>query len=466
MIFLKISKYGANSDRQSLEDEMECELLAPRSFQAGVFFILSQLLYGANLLEMYAMSSDENKHSIPAIDQEQRPLGRLTQAVHSGARRKNAVHSLTDPVIHTATYTFEDTNDLKEFMDARLWGLQGDRTEYGRYGNPTVAAAEERLAALENAQQALLFSSGMAAVTLALLGLLQSGSHLVITSDSYRRTRQFCANFLPRYGVECSIVEPGDFGALEAAIREETRLIVSESPTNPYLRCLDLEKLAAFARRHQVKTLIDATFATPLNLRPIEYGIDLVVHSGTKYLGGHNDLLVGVIAGDEQIIALLRQQLWVFGAVADPTSAMLLIRGIKTLGLRVKQQNESGQSIAEFLEDHPKVARVWYPGLPSHPDHDIANSQMSGFGGVVSFEVHGDIDAASRVVDGVSIPIIAPSLGGVETLIEQPALMSYYELNTAERLAEGIKDNLIRLAIGIEDADDLIADLAKSLDNS
>lgn len=390
--------------------------------------------------------------------------GASTLAVHAGGARPNAHHALTVPVAQTATYTFADTADLCNFMDARLWGLAEGRTEYGRYGNPTVAAAETKLAALEGASSAALFSSGMAAVTSTLLTLLKSGDHVLITDDSYRRTRQFCLDFLKKFGVACDVVPMANYSALDAAIRPETKLIISESPTNPYLRVLDLRRVADLARRHNVKTLVDATFATPFNARPLDFGIDLVVHSATKYLGGHNDLLAGVIAGSEPLIALIRQQLWMLGGVLDPNSAYLLLRGLKTLALRIERQNQTGQRVAEFLESHPKVERVWYPGLASHPDHAIARSQMRGFGGVVSFEVKGKLEAASCVVDGVRIPIIAPSLGGVETLIEQPALMSYYELSTEERAEIGIKDNLIRLSLGVEDVDDLIADLEGALD--
>jgi cystathionine gamma-synthase len=390
--------------------------------------------------------------------------GPSTRAVHGDRRRDNAYHSLTPPIVQTATYTFDDTTDLCGFMDARLWGGAKSRTEYGRYGNPTVAEAEARLAALDAAQDALLFSSGMAAVTTVLLAFLSTGAHLIITDDAYRRTRQFCLNFLKRYGVAATVVPAGDYAAMEEAIRPNTRLIISESPTNPYLRVLDLERVADIGRRHGVRTLIDATFATPINQRPIEFGIDLVLHSATKYLGGHNDILAGAVCGSEPLIALLRQQLWMLGAVVDPHNAYLLLRGLKTLALRVQRQNDSGQRVAEFLAGQPAVDRVWYPGLSTHPDHDVAVRQMSGFGGVVTFEVKGDLAAASRLIDAVEIPIIAPSLGGVETLIEQPALMSYYELSTEERLAVGIKDNLVRLSLGVEDADDLIADLAQALD--
>ncbi|MBI5051983.1 MAG: aminotransferase class I/II-fold pyridoxal phosphate-dependent enzyme [Chloroflexi bacterium] len=392
--------------------------------------------------------------------------GLSTTAVHAGSERPNPHHSLTVPVTQTATYTFSDTQDLCDFMDARMWGMAKGRTEYGRYGNPTVAAAETKLAALEGAEAALLYSSGMAAVTSTILTLVNAGAHIIITDDSYRRTRQFCLNFLKKFNIESTVVPMGDFTALESAIRPETKLIISESPTNPYLRVLDLKHLADIAKAHNIKTLVDATFATPFNLRPLDFGIDLVIHSATKYLGGHNDILAGVVAGSEQLIALLRQQLWMLGGVFDPHSAYLLLRGLKTLGLRVERQNQNGQRIAEFLEAHPKIDRVWYPGLTSHPDHAVAAKQMKGFGGVISFEVRGGITEGSRVVDRVRIPIIAPSLGGVETLIEQPALMSYYEMSTEERLAVGIKDNLIRLALGVEDTEDLINDLAQALEQA
>ncbi len=389
--------------------------------------------------------------------------GPSTTAVHAGARRPNAYHSLTTPVVQTATYTFENTADLCAFQEARMWGGADGRVDYGRYGNPTVADCEARLAALEHAQGAILFASGMAAVTSVLLAMLPSGAHIVIGDDCYRRTRQFCLIFLKRLGITTTVVPMGDLSAVEAAIQPNTRLIVSESPTNPYLRTVDLVRLSEIARRHGVKTLIDATFATPINQRPLDFGIDLVVHSATKYLSGHNDLLAGVVAGPAGLIDSLRQSLGVLGGVIDPHNAALLTRGLKTLALRVERQNANGLAIAEFLERQPRVARVWYPGLPSHPEHEIARAQMLGYGGVVSFEIDGGLDDTSRFIDALTIPIIAPSLGGVETLVEQPSLMSYYELSTEERLAIGIKDNLVRLSIGIEDPADLIADLAQAL---
>lgn len=386
-----------------------------------------------------------------------------TEVVHAGEIRPFPHHALTLPILETATYTFENTTDLRQFMDARMWGLAEGRVEYGRYGNPTVSAVEAKLSVLEAGEAAILFSSGMAAVTTALLSLLYADDHIVITDDSYRRTRQFCLTFLKRWRIESTVVSAGDLEQLEGAIQSNTKVIISESPTNPYLRVMDLERLVAIAKRHKVKTLIDSTFATPINQRPLEFGVDLVVDSATKYLGGHNDLLAGVVAGSESLMAMIRQNLWVLGAVCDPQTAYLIQRGLKTLSLRVAQQNESAQKVADFLEAEPGVDRVWYPGLRSHPDHDVARQQMEGYGGVVSFEIDGDLDATSRFIDAVQLPLIASSLGGVETLVEQPALMSYYDLSSEEREEIGIKDNLVRLSVGIESADDLIADLARAL---
>jgi cystathionine gamma-synthase len=382
-------------------------------------------------------------------------------AVHAGEPRPKAGHSLATPIMQTATFTFANSQEIRDHFDGKI-----DRVEYGRYGNPTQRIAEAKLAALEGAEDCLLFSSGMAAVTTALFAMLSRGTHVVVTDDSYRRTRQFLNQTLHRYGIEVSTVPPGDYEALEDAIRPTTRVLVSESPTNPYNRIVDLERFAAVGRRHRVKTLIDATFATPYNQRPLEWGVDVVIHSATKYLGGHNDLLAGAALGSRDVVDALRGLQGVTGAVVDPFVAYLLVRGLKTFALRIERQNANAQALAEFLAGHPRVVAVHYAGLPSHPEHDIARRQMRGFGGVVSFEVRGDLDAASRVVDACGIPYIAVSLGGVESLIEQPALMSFYELTTEERLQIGIKDTLIRYSVGIEDIDDLIADLGQALDRA
>lgn len=403
----------------------------------------------------------------------EREPGASTTAVHGRVqgRKVKPGNSLVTPISQTATYTFEDTADLCAFMDAKMWGgdaAMAERGEYGRYGNPTVRAVEKRLAALDNGDDALLYPTGMAAVTNVLLSILPAGSHIIFTDDCYRKTRHFCNSFLRRLGIETTQVPMGDYEALEGAIQENTRLLISESPTNPYLRVVDLERLVEVAQRHRVKTIIDATFATPVNQRPLDLGVDLVIHSGTKYLSGHNDIMAGVVIGEAGLLHALRQSQGMLGGVIDPHAAYLLERGLKSLALRVEQQNRSAQVVAEYLEQHPKIDRVWYPGLRSHPDHKVARAQMSGFGGVVSFTVapvsgEEPLDTTSRLIDAMTIPYIAPSLGGVESLIEQPSLMSYYELSTEERRAIGIRDNLVRFAIGIEDVDDILADLEQAL---
>jgi cystathionine gamma-synthase len=389
------------------------------------------------------------------------PLGPSTTAVHAGEPRPKPAHALATPIIQTATYTFANTQELVDHFDGKI-----DRVEYGRYGNPTQRIAEAKLAALEGADDCLLFSSGMAAMTTALFAILSRGTHVVVTDDSYRRTRQFLNQTLHRYGIEVSTVPAGDYEALEDAIRPTTRALVSESPTNPHNRIVDLARFADIGRRHRVKTVIDGTFATPYNQRPLEFGVDIVMHSATKYLGGHNDLLAGAVLGSRDLVDAIRSLQAITGAVIDPFAAYLLVRGLKTFALRLERQNANALAIAEFLAHHPRVVAVYYAGLPSHPEHEIAKKQMRGYGAVVSFEVDGDLAAGSRVVDAVRIPHIAISLGGVESLIEQPAIMSFYELTTEERLAIGIKDSLIRYSVGIEDAEDLIADLARALDRA
>jgi cystathionine gamma-synthase len=383
-----------------------------------------------------------------------------TLSVHGGEPRVRAHDALTHPVVLTATYAFPSTQALRDYFEGR-----SEREEYGRYGNPTVKVAEAKLAALDGGEDAALFASGMAAVTTTLFALLRAGDHVVMTSDCYRRTRQFVGGTLSRLGIESTLVEPGDFAALRAALRPgKTKVLVSESPTNPYLRVADLPRLAEVRDGCPgLKLLIDATFATPINQRPLAWGADLVVHSCTKYLAGHNDLLAGVVIGKAGMVGGIKDLRGVLGGVLDPHSAYLLIRGLKTLALRVEQQNKSALRVARWLEAHPGVEKVFYPGLESHPDHATASAQMSGFGGVISFLVRGDADRASRVVDGCRVAQLAPSLGGVETLIEQPSLMSYYELTTEERLAIGIRDNLIRLSVGVEDPEDLVADLERAL---
>jgi cystathionine gamma-synthase len=388
-----------------------------------------------------------------------------TDAVHAGVPRRRPEHTLAPGVAQTATYTFESTADLERYMRGEDPDTQ--REEYGRYGNPTVRELERRVAALEGAEDAVAFASGMGAITGVLLSLLRAGDHVILFKDCYRRTRLLVTQTLSRFGITSTIVSAADLDALDAAIRPDTRLVISESPTNPYLYCVDVERLAEVARAHgRVRTLVDATFATPVNTRPLDFGIDLVMHSATKYLSGHNDVLGGVVAGPRRLISLLRENRGVTGCVLDPHAAFLIARGLKTLGLRMERQNASGLRIAERLEKHPKVERVFYPGLCDHPSHTVAARQMRGFGGVVSFTVRGGRRAASRVVDGCELAWIAPSFGGVETLIEQPAIMSYFELSTEELREIGIDPGLIRLSLGVEDAEDVAADLLHALDRA
>jgi cystathionine gamma-synthase len=390
--------------------------------------------------------------------------GFSTQAVHAGKQKDNHYHSITTPIVQTALYVFRDTADMVNYQEQMMTQGEVDREEYGRYGNPTVQAVERKLAALEGGETALLFATGMCAVTSTLLTLLSAGDHLILTSDCYRRTRQFCQTFLERLGIPTTLVPPGDYAAMEAAMQPNTKLIFSESPTNPYLRVLDLPRAVDIARRDNLILIVDSTFATPINQRPLEFGVDLVIHSGTKYLGGHNDLLAGAVVGPRELIAEIKDSRGVLGGTIGPQDAYLLLRGLKTLALRVQRHNENGMKVAQFLEGHPKTRRVYYPGLSSHPDYAVAHEQMTGFGGVVSFEIEGNLESTGAFIDALRLPCIGPSLGGVESLVEQPAIQSYYELTTEQRRQAGISNELVRYALGIEDTDDLIADLEQALE--
>jgi cystathionine gamma-synthase len=382
-----------------------------------------------------------------------------TDAVHAGETKKPFC-AVPDPIVLTSTYTFESSDEIVRMTSGDL-----DREEYGRYGNPTCRALERTMAALEGTEDALLFSSGMAALTTAILAIVRQGHHVVLFRDCYRMTRTFVVEKLANYGITSTLLDPCDIDGLERAIKPETRLVISEAPTNPYLRTIDLGKLARICKgRRGLKTIVDSTFATPILSRPADKGIDLVVHSATKYIGGHHDVLAGVVCGPSALISGVRDLRGVLGGICDPHTAFLVARGIKTLALRVTHASKSAQAIAEWLEKHPKVERVWYPGLLSHPDHAIAKSQMTGgFGGVVSFVVKHGMDAARAVVDRTRLCKIGPSFGGPETLIEQPAVMSFYGMSAEERAKAGIEDGLIRLAVGLEETKDIIADLDRAL---
>jgi cystathionine gamma-synthase len=303
----------------------------------------------------------------------------------------------------------------------------------------------------------------MAAATTTFLALLGRGDHIVVTNDCYRRTRQFIQQLLAKLDVTTTVIEPADPIALKAALRDNTRLFFTESPTNPYLRVIDVPEAVRVAHERGVKVVIDSTFASPVNHRALADGADLVIHSATKYLGGHNDLIAGTVSGSAENVKPIRGLVGVLGAILDPHAAWLLLRGMKTLALRMERHNANGLAVARWLEEHRKVRRVWYPGLPSHPDYAVATRQMRGFAGVVTFEIEGDLAAAVRFTDACRLPYIAPSLGGVESLVEMPVLMSYWDYPPEERRRYGITDTLVRLSCGIEDAADLIADLEQAL---
>jgi len=385
--------------------------------------------------------------------------GYSTLAVHAGEARQKTVNSITDPIVMASTFTFENTESIISFIEN-----DEDRGEYGRYGVPGEKVVERKLAALSGAEEAVLFSSGMAALVGIFNSKLSSGDEIIFFDECYHRSREYCKKHLSRFGIVTHQVKTGDYDAMEAAINSNTKMLISESPTNPHLSIMDLERFAGIGKKHNVETMIDATLATPYNVRPIEYGVDYVMHSATKYMGGHNDLLAGVVMANAEKIEEIRSLRGVMGAVNSPHNCYLLERGLKTFELRMQRHNENGQAIAEFLEDHPRVSRVLYPGLESHPYHKIATETMRGFGGLVTFELaDADWKATAKVVDSTEIARIAPSLGGVESLIEQPLVMSYWNYSPEERAAFGISDNMIRLALGIENSEDLIRDLDQAL---
>lgn len=389
-------------------------------------------------------------------------LSQGTMAVHGGERagRPRVSDSLTTPVVQTATYTFKNTAELIAYQEGRYGSY-----EYGRYGNPTTRACEEKIRALEGADDCLVSSSGMNAATTMLLALVPAGGHIVTTTDCYRRTRQFIQTVLPKMGITATVIDPGDLAALERALDEHpVALFFSESPTNPYLRCVDIPRIKKMCAPKGAVVVIDSTFATAINQRALDLGADLVIHSATKYLAGHNDVLAGALAGQGDLVTAVRAMHNVLGGTIDPHASYLLLRGMKTLDLRVQRQNATALELAKRLEAHAKVSLVHYPGLESHPDHEIAVAQMSGFGGVISFEIDGDLWRTAKFIDSVRLPYIAPSLGGVESLIEQPTVVSYWDQGPEKRAEVGIRDNLIRFSCGVENVEDIWADFVQAFE--
>ncbi|KAJ0232567.1 hypothetical protein HA466_0288200 [Hirschfeldia incana] len=385
--------------------------------------------------------------------------GSLT--VHAGERlgRGIVTDAITTPVVNTSAFIFKKTADVLDFKEKRVV-----RHEYGRYGNPTTLVLEKKISALEGAESTLVMASGMCARTVMLLALVPRNGHVVTTTDCYRKTMIFMETFLPKFGITVTVIDPVDTKRLEAAVNNhEVSMFFTESPTNPFLRCVDIELVSEICHKRGTIVCIDGTLATPLNQKALALGADLVVHSATKYIGGHNDVLGGCVCGSMELVSEIRNLHHVLGGTLNPNAAYLLIRGIKTMQLRLRQQNTTALRMAQVLEAHPKVTRVYYPGLTSHPEHHIAKRQMTGFGGVVSFEIAGDLKTTIKFIDSLKIPYIAPSFGGCESIVDQPAIMSYWDLPQEERLTYGIKDNLVRFSFGIEDYDDVEADVLQAL---
>jgi cystathionine gamma-synthase len=383
-------------------------------------------------------------------------MGDSTKAVHGGERRWRG--SVTTPIVQSSTFVFKDMEEVAKYTSG-----EKSHYEYGRYGNPTQEAAEKKLAMLEEAEFCLLFDCGMSAVSATMFALLESGDHIVMTDDAYKQTLNFAVNYLPRFGIEVSVVAMDDYDAMEAAIKKNTRILFSESPTNPYLNIADVERIAEIGKKHKIVTVIDATFGGPYNIKPLLAGIDLVIHSGTKFLAGHNDILSGAVLGNKKYFQRIKDFQKMAGGVPDPNSCFLLLRGLKTYSLRMERQNDTATKVAKHLEAHPKIKRVYYPGLKSHRQHELAKKQMRGFGGVVTFEVNGNLEQTLKFHDELELCLIAPSLGGPESLIVHPATVTYYAMTREERLEIGILDELVRLAVGFEDPEDIIADLDQAL---
>jgi len=379
-----------------------------------------------------------------------------TIAVHCGEKRW--MGSITTPIDYTSTFVFKDVAEMVSFANGEI-----DHYEYGRYGNPTRQAAELKLAALEGAERCVLFDCGMSAVSATILSNCVQGQHIIITDDAYKQTLAMVKGVMPRFGISCTVVPMGDYEAMEKAVAPNTALIISESPTNPYLNIADVDEIVRIARAHNVLSVIDSTFATPHNTRPLDQGVDIVIQSATKYLAGHNDILAGAALGSER--ATEQIYLWrrMTGGVADPMSCYLLIRGLKTFGMRMERLNSTAMQVAQFLEKQSKIRRVYYPGLPSHRQFQLASRQMKGFGAVVTFEVDGNLDQTLKFLDSLKLCMMGPSLGGPETLITHPALNSYYNISREERYKLGIIDELVRLSVGLEDPRDIIGDLEQGL---
>ena len=379
-----------------------------------------------------------------------RRAGFSTRAVHGPARERAVGDPVVEGIVQSTTFVSEPLGEAEVL--------------YTRYGNnPGQRRLEERIALLEGAEACVVTGSGMGAIAAALLSVLGAGDHLLAAEALYGGTRLFLDRELSRLGVRVTYADlNGD--AWERGVRPETRVILAELPTNPLLRVPDPARLAQAARRNGAVLIVDTTFATPVNFRGLEHGIDLVVHSATKFFGGHSDVTAGAVCGSAELVERVRERMKLFGTAIDPHAAWLVERGMKTLGVRMEVHNRNGLRIASWLEEQPEVERVHYSGLASHPDHALAVRLMGGFGGMLGVELRGGGEAATRFVRGLRLCTLAPSLGGVETLVSEPRFTSHVRMGAAEREAAGMRDGFVRFSLGIEDADDLIADLRGALD--
>jgi len=387
------------------------------------------------------------------------PPSPSTLCVWAGEEDRGPGQPTQVPVVHSVAFGYRDVD---HWLQVALACAPGHI--YSRNTNPTVAAFEEKVRQLEGAAAATSFATGMAAISNTLFAILSPGDRVVTQKDTYGGTSKLFLEFLPRFGIEAVLCETGDHEATEREVERGCKLLYLETPTNPTLKVVDIARLAAVAHKAQATVVVDNTFATPINQTPLRLGADLVVHSATKFLGGHADALGGVLCGAPDWVRRVFHFREINGASLDPTAAYLLLRGMKTLHLRVRQQNESAQRCAHYLQTRPQVARVFYPGLESHPGHDIARRQMRGFGGVLSFTLHGGFDAVRTFLPRLRYAHLAANLGPVETVAGPPATTSHVECTPAERAALGIPEGLVRYSVGIEDTDDLLADLAQALD--
>jgi methionine-gamma-lyase len=385
-------------------------------------------------------------------------LGPQTVAIHGGEPKRHGVGGpVGTPIYRTSTFTFSSTAEMK------LWAEGKSKAYiYTRYGNPTLSVAEEKIAALEGGEAAVVTASGMAAISSALLGVLKCGDELISTAQVYGGSYRLMRDVFPDMGIKVHQVGT-DLGGLEEMATPRTRCLYVETPTNPTLRLVDLHRAIGFAKKHKLVAVIDNTFATPILQNPLTMGYDIVVHSATKALAGHSDVIAGVAIGNKHWMERIRHMVIYLGGSMDPGAAYLLIRGVRTLGVRIERQCENAMAVAKFLEKHAKVSRVHYPGLASHPDHKLAKKQMRGFGTMLAFDLKGGLPAARRFCDRVQLFLLAASLGGVESLVILPIYSSHYNMSAEELQRADVSPGTVRVSIGLEDPQDLIADLKQAL---